>query len=616
MHLFDTNPRTIKDLLAEAKSGKMQLPEFQRSWVWSEEGIKDLIVSVLNGFPVGAIMVLEVGGQVNFKPRPIEGVSLQQNVIPSLLILDGQQRTTSMYLSMYNDKAVKTTTVKGKEVNKYYYIDIQKAIAPNSDLSDVVKIVPENKILKDDNKTIDLSTKEFEYENLYFPLSKTFDWSTWQADYITTTVTKKTPDEFQKAVALINQFYKDILEPVNSYSIPVISLTKNNAKEAVCLVFEKVNTGGKPLDAFELITAIYAADEHDLREDWYGDDKNQNKSGIEAKIHSTLIWPKQEDGILTGVQSTDFFQVISLLYTEEKHQDALNNGMTGKQLPEISAKRRSLLEVPLDAYLKYRDIVEKAFITAGQFLVDNGIYRIRDLPYQSQVTALAAIITKLGTKFNNAAVKDNLSRWYWCGIFGELYGSSIETRIAYDFVQVPEWAKDPANNDVPYTVRDANFNIGRLVTMRSKLSAAYKGLSVLIAKSGAKDYITGQPYTLTLFMQDNVDIDHIFAQNWCKKQNISKDIYDSIINKTPISPKTNRGIVSDKSPSVFIADIQKVHGLSDQQIDDNLQSHLIDSSLLRKDDFEAFYNKRKEQLANLIEQKMNKQVNRQSTDDD
>jgi hypothetical protein len=40
-------------------------------------------------------------------------------------------------------------------------------------------------------------------------------------------------------------------------------------------VFEKVNTGGKPLDAFELVTAMYAADGHELRKDWYGDDDAQ-----------------------------------------------------------------------------------------------------------------------------------------------------------------------------------------------------------------------------------------------------------------------------------------------------------------------------------------------------
>lgn len=46
-------------------------------------------------------------------------------------------------------------------------------------------------------------------------------------------------------------------------------------QEAVCVVFEKVNTGGKALDAFELVTAMYAAEGHELRKDWYGNDEHK-----------------------------------------------------------------------------------------------------------------------------------------------------------------------------------------------------------------------------------------------------------------------------------------------------------------------------------------------------
>ncbi|SFQ05109.1 hypothetical protein SAMN05216330_11447 [Bradyrhizobium sp. Ghvi] len=55
------------------------------------------------------------------------------------------------------------------------------------------------------------------------------------------------------------------------YRLPVVPLDRSTSKEAVCVVFEKVNTGGMPLDGFELVTTIYAADRHELRKDWYGD---------------------------------------------------------------------------------------------------------------------------------------------------------------------------------------------------------------------------------------------------------------------------------------------------------------------------------------------------------
>jgi uncharacterized protein with ParB-like and HNH nuclease domain len=70
---FKTNPYSLHELLLSCQKGVMQLPDFQRSWVWDEDRIKSLIASVSRAFPIGALMTLETGGEVDFKPRPVEG---------------------------------------------------------------------------------------------------------------------------------------------------------------------------------------------------------------------------------------------------------------------------------------------------------------------------------------------------------------------------------------------------------------------------------------------------------------------------------------------------------------------------------------------------------------
>src|SRR3954453_12873102 len=70
---FKTNPYGLHEVLQNCHRGVVQLPDFQRSWVWDEDRIKSLIASVSRAFPVGALMTLDTGGEVNFKPRPIEG---------------------------------------------------------------------------------------------------------------------------------------------------------------------------------------------------------------------------------------------------------------------------------------------------------------------------------------------------------------------------------------------------------------------------------------------------------------------------------------------------------------------------------------------------------------
>ena len=118
---MQTNDRPISELMISINKGAIQLPDFQRGWVWEDGRIKALIASITNNYPVGAAMFLEYGNDnIRFKYRVIEGVTAT-DVIPTELILDGQQRLTSIYSSLYSRNAVHTRTDKGKKIFRYYY---------------------------------------------------------------------------------------------------------------------------------------------------------------------------------------------------------------------------------------------------------------------------------------------------------------------------------------------------------------------------------------------------------------------------------------------------------------------------------------------------------------
>jgi hypothetical protein len=206
----------------------------------------------------------------------------------------------------------------------------------------------------------------------------------------------------------------------------------SHGKEAVCVVFEKVNTGGKPLDAFELVTAMYAAEGHELRKDWLGDETHP---GRQKRFAETLRPADSESGIIALVSNTDFLQAVSLFYTRERRREAELAGKTGKELPAVTGNREALLNLPLMAYKKFEGIVEIGFTKAAKFLHLLHIYRIFDLPYQSQIVPLAAILADIGDAWEHQANREKLVRWYWNGVFGELYGSAVETRIARDFMR-------------------------------------------------------------------------------------------------------------------------------------------------------------------------------------
>jgi hypothetical protein len=601
---FKTNPVALETLLRQCGDGKIQLPDFQRSWVWAEDRILSLIASVSSAFPIGALMTLESkASSTIFARRPVQGAPIvAKETTPDELLLDGQQRMTSLYQACLRREVVETITPKNKLVKRWFYIDIQKALPADANRDEAIFSVPEDRRIKtnfDKDILLDLSQSEHEFEKLMFPLNRVFDWDEWREGFEDYWIDK---GEIAKR-EIFKKFRKEVLENFNSYQVPVITLAHDTSHEAVCLVFEKVNTGGKALDAFELLTAMYAARGHKLRDDWLGAD---GKKGLQARLVEFGRAADQTVGVLSKVASTDVLQAIALLHTKKVRADKAASGVKENDLPAVRATRQSLLDLPLEAYLAYRDGVESGFKKAAKFLRQQNIHRVIDLPYQTQLVPLAAIFAEIGDKADHAGHMAKIARWFWCGIFGEQYGGAVESRFAKDIVEVPAWLDGSTE---PATVSEGVFRGDRLLTMRTRLSAAYKGIHALLMREGAKDFRSGQGYDLTVFFDEGVDIPDIFPQDWCETQKIDVKIYDTVINKTPLSYRTNR-IIGGVAPSKYLAKLEVGKKNADGQIenppiapavlDSYLTSHCISPTLLRADDFESFMKERRKALLTLI----------------
>lgn len=591
MTTFDSTKTELSKLLEEVILGKIQLPDFQRGWVWDDEHIRSLLVSIGRSFPIGAIMLLENGGEAHFQVRPIEGVALPQGKEPDRLILDGQQRLTSLTQVLKLPATVTTRDEKKREIKRYYYFDMNKALAGPSTLEEAVIAVGEDRILRENfgrDVTLDLSTSEKEYESFHFPCNQILISDEWEYG-----LNLAYPERFTQYM----QFRKEILNAFRSYQVPVIELKKETTKEAVCLVFEKVNTGGVQLTVFELATATYAADGFNLRGDWFGG------AGVKGR-HAQFA----EKPLLKSIAATDFLQGISLLHTYERQQQDLRAGKTGREVTPVSAKREHILAVPLEAFKKWADRLTQGFMEAEQFLRHLGFHHPNFLPYRAQLVPLAATLTHIGDRWLEPQIQDKLSRWYWSGVFGELYGAASETRIALDLPQLLAWINEPAAT-LPATIIAAGFQPGRLDTMRTRTSAAYRGLYVLLQQQGARDFFWKARMLDLDRNEKGIDIHHIFPRKWCEDQKIPARIFDSIINKTAISYKANRKI-GGKAPSLYLEQLEsdKAVQLDQAGMDAILRTHSIDPALLRADDFNAFLPARKAALLILIERAMGKEA--------
>ena len=353
--------------------------------VWNDDKIKSLLESVIRGFPINSILLLECdANSLKFARRPIFGAETT-DTLPQQLILDGQQRLTSLFGAIYSDKPVKIKT--GKEY--FYYVDMAKAIRAvkdSSDEEDMIISVPSNRKLKAKGINWDLSKPEKEYAAGMFPLNKIFDSRKWIRAY-----ERFHGDDIARD--FVDEFEETVIKTVCSYEIVIIELEKETALAAVCKIFDKVNSDVEKLGVFDLLTAIFAAHTDsngkpiELRKDWEKIQEDFAEQGLE---------------ILTEADCSDFITALTLLVSYE-------NFCTGKT-KIVSCKGADILKLDCEAYLQYKGNIIDGFNEAGKFLAEEGITTKKYIPYQSQLIPMAAIFAELKLKGkDNAASRKKIS---------------------------------------------------------------------------------------------------------------------------------------------------------------------------------------------------------------
>lgn len=585
----------LSQVLRDVGSGVLQLPDFQREWKWDDQRIRELIATVTLDYPLGVVMTLETGGKSPFRAVPLVGSEATALRHPDLLLLDGQQRLTSLFQALHSQEPVRTVDTRKKNVKLWYYVDMMKAVGPSADRDEAIVSVPENKTLRSDfaRQVLDLSSRELECRAAYFPLRLVYDFeerNEWMRIF-----TELDPATNWK---LWSQFEQRVLSKVQEFQIPMIKLTASTTKDAVCSVFERVNTGGVPLTVFELLTATYAGDLDYEREhlDYY----RLPSVWRDIKKQLTTSYPalgNPDGSVEDGLSSSDFLQAIALVLTWERRQE---NGRAG-----LSCKRRDLLDLPLADFERLAPRVAEAFAWVGAFLERQCIVRSADLPYRTQLVPLAAVRAILGERTEEVGYEDRISRWYWCGVLGEMYGGSTESRFPRDVEQLIGWAEGAG--EVPDTVVEAAFLAERLDTLTTRNSAAYKGVYALLIKQGAVDwYYNEGPLTPGLLVQHQVEVRQIFPRNWFTRHHIGDPRANSIVNKTPMSFRASRSM--NGSPAAYLPSLAAEAGIREEWFDDAVATHLIDPVALHDADFDAFYADRSKQLLDLVHAAMGKRT--------
>lgn len=544
MSLFeDTNPRALKELLGEIHSRNAVLPDFQRDFVWEPGATQELIVSIANNYPAGSILrVRDTHGF--FACREFEGAPQLDHGKHTFLVLDGQQRLTSLYQAFFG-------------VGEHrYYLDLKKLI-DGEDFDDA--IFYRRATTKWAQRREDFAVQA---EELILPLRVLLGapggFSKWSRK-----VARQLPD--QERIALEDSFYEieeKWLRTIDDYLFPVVTLSDETDAAALCTIFETLNRTGVKLSVFELLTARFWPHEINLRELW---------------DTARTTYPVLER---FGVDPYYVLQAIAL---------------ASRRAP--SCKRGDVLNLAAPDIQTWWERAVAGLAVGLEILRDDcKVVLPKWLPYQTMLIPLAAVLARAGhSKSPEAgARREKIKRWFWCAVFGQAYESSPNSQAAKDFTELVAWLE---GEGMPECVASIRFDPHTLRDVTPRQRAIYRGTVCLVLRNGARDFHTQAVITGKLMQEEGIDDHHLFPSSYLEKhQGIqAARRRDCVLNRTLIDRTTNQ-IISDKAPSKYLAEIKATTGFP---FADVLGSHLLpngEDSPLLSDDYEAFLSWRESRL--------------------
>jgi len=553
MSIFeDTNPRELKEMLKQIESRDAALPDFQRDFVWDPNATQELIVSIANNYPAGSL--LRIRNTHNyFACREFQGAPPLDGQQVTYLVLDGQQRLTSLYQAFYG-------------VGEHRYFLNLKKLMDGADFEECIVHFKANS--RDAEK---LGTPEVQAQDLVLPLSVlrggAGDFLGWTLK-VARKLSGDERNELEDKLAEINEKW---IHVIDDYNFPVVTLSDSTSAEAVCTIFETLNRTGVKLSPFELLTARFWPKNVNLRQLWA-------KTSADFPIIADF-W----------VDPYYSLQVVALL---------------SRSTP--SCKRTDVLNLESSDIEQWWDSAAWGLAKALEMLRDDcGVLIPRWLPYTTALIPLAAVLGKLGLSGTPevGANKQKLTRWFWCSVFGQTYENAPNSQTAKDVAELLAWLT--SNGPPPETVDAFRFDPRMLSDTTYRQRALYRGVICLILSQGPRDFYSYDRLTAELLLEHNVEDHHIFPYAYLGRQNVPTRLRDCVLNRTLIDQVTNKRI-SDRAPSVYLDEIRRAYeekGLPGEAFEGLLSSHLLpvgpDSPLWR-DDFEGFLAWRQEAIWQLI----------------
>ena len=581
--LYTNIPSKVGDLILDVKNGRIGLPDLQRPFVWKDNKVRELLDSMLKGFPIGYIMLWE--SPEDYDRTTHIGKNNKVYQAPDDLVIDGQQRLTALLAAMegipIKDKNYKERTIKIAfnpltRDFKVWSNAYERSAEYISSVSEVFKADKEHAVKKFRRQYIK-TVNDSRAKNGDAPL---------------------TEDE-----EIIIEDSINALLDLKVYSLPSLRINSQTDEEAVSEIFVRVNSGGQKLtekNFIETLLAVFDNDVHDQIDQFC----ETSRIPVDSTAYNHILNVDPSHLIRVAVGYGFHRARLKYAYQLMRGKD-LKTGIVTTATRDANLKTfKEALNIVTDLnnWHAYLNLFANAGYITGDFVAATNavvycyvMYLIGKYEYKVKTVDLNKIITK----------------WIYMTTVTFLYSGSTESTVEGMFADLREMKT--AEEYVQYLedfiagrFTDDYFNVTlpKDLATSSTSSPAWLGYIAAINVLGtpmlfstailSKFLVPGASGT-----KNAIDRHHIFPKHYLEEHGFEDDRdRNQVANYTYIDYATNI-VISDKPPIEYVSEFRTKLGEEDYQ-------RTCQENALPKDfesmNYPDFLNRRRKLMAEIIRQ--------------
>ncbi|GAB6181776.1 DUF262 domain-containing protein [Desulfotomaculum defluvii] len=583
---------SLSEYLEEVHNENILVPQFQRDFVWKKAKMLKLASSLLKGYPIGSFLLMQNSGE--YACKSVDGVITESNVndqhvnseqiginlnekANSLLVLDGQQRSTTAYQIFY-----------GKGKYRFYFnykkfIDDIKEEQGNTIVSIIEDKIEDWLVCLPKHDAI--THPDDQRAKGFFPLDiilhghNVHDYSQWLDTYsMSNALNENRQLDMDKHAMLIkckSYFIRQLVESITSYQASEIIIDKNTSPNIVCTIFETINSTGQKLTIFDLLNAKCFPSGFILRNE------------LDVAFENNDIFndfDKDKDSLI----GLSIIKIIGLLCKKSCHKSEL--------LSLKPNEIKSYWNKAVTYSAKALDYIKNNF----------GVLGLDFFPYKDMLPVIAIIINNKKFIDNENNCKAKLNKWYWHCVFTEYFSNATDSKSSRAIKDILGTDKEKGwfddDNLIPELINtNQSRNYDYLENLASSQSAQYKAILNLITLNQIQDF-SNQRTSILFLKERQLNDHHIYPKKFLKLYGLKGNEANTILNRTLITQESNLKIKDRppfdylKSPNI-VGDVE----FSSQE----LFRHCILKDLVMDDNFtfekfNTFKQKRKELIIELI----------------